>query len=161
MTIDTEKALPRSLRIAAYLAILFGFLGAFAGLSGAATYVPYRVSDGLTIPTAQLLTAISAVGAVVSALGMYAGWALLRARTRARELCLGVAVGCVATVAALATAMPAASPSPVPGGAGVGVLLFVVSVAYGLEALLLIFGRRAHDARAARGSLRPRPDQPA
>lgn len=142
----------RSIRVAGYLAILYGFLGVFAGLSGAATFIPYRIQNGHTLETAELLTAIAAIGAVVSMVGIVSGWGLLRGRGWAWRANLGVAAGCVLTVAALAVVMPAPTPSPAPGAVSAFGFLAVVAAAYGLEALLLLLGRGPFLARTT-GSL--------
>ena len=70
----------RSLRYAAYFAILYGAAGALSGVVGAATFIPYGSLDNLTQTTEFQLTAISAVGAAVSVLGVWVGWRLLHGR---------------------------------------------------------------------------------
>ncbi len=105
----------RSIRFAGVLAILFGLLGAFAGLSGAATFIPYRVPNGHTLDVAEVLTAIAAAGAAVSMVGVVSGWWLLRGRGWAWRVNVVAAVGCVAAVAALAVAMPHPRPLPSRG----------------------------------------------
>ncbi len=132
----------RGVRIAGYLAILYGMLGGFAGASGAATFIPYRVQNNQTLETAVVVTAISAIGALISILGIVSGWWLLHGRDRAWRPNVGVAAGCVAAVAAFAVATPPTTPSPVPGGPSAYVFLAVVAVAYGLEVLLLLLGRK-------------------
>ena len=139
----------RSIRAAGYLASLYGLLGVFAGISGAATFIPYRVQNNQTLETAELVTAISAIGAVISLIGVMTGWWLLRRKDRAWRVNLGVALGCVTTVAAFAVATPASTPSPVPGGPSAYVFLAVVAAAYGLEILLLVLGRGPHRAGTA------------
>jgi len=139
----------RATRFGAGLAILWGVVGAFAGLSGAATYIPDRVQDNLTFTKAEVLTAIAAAGAIASILGIVSGWALWRERTWAGRANLIVAATCVAIVAVLAAAMPASSPSPVPGGIGVVALLPAAAAAYGLEILLLMLARRSHVSQRA------------
>lgn len=134
----------RTIRGAGYLAILYGFVGVFAGISGAGTFIPYRVQNVQTLETATVLTVISAIGAALSLIGVVSGWWLLHGRDSARRWGLGVAIGCVATVAAFAAVMPASTPSPVPGGVPATGFLAVVVAAYGLEALLLLLGRRPH-----------------
>jgi len=154
MPTNREWTLPSSIRFGAYLAILFGAVGVFAGLSGAATYLPYRIPDALTLQTAEILTAIAAFGAFTSALVIVSGWGLLRAKDWAWGPNLAAAVGCIVTVCVLAAAMPASSPSPVPGGIGVIWLVPVVTLVYALEVLLLLIGRwsqRAHPVRGAPG----------
>ncbi len=143
-----------SIRLAGCLAILYGLLGTFAGLSGAATFVPYRIQNNQTLETAEAVTAIAAIGAVISLLGVVFGWRLLRGKDPVRLASLGVAIGCVATVAAFAIVTPPSTPSPVPGGPSAYVFLAVVAVAYGLEVLLLLRGRKPHRAgtAAARGA---------
>lgn len=145
---------PRSVRVAGYLAILYGLLGGFAGVSGAATFIPYRVQNNQTLETAAVVTAISAVGAMISVFGIFSGWWLLHGKDLAWRANAGVAAGCVAAVAAFAVATPPSTPSPVPGGPSAYVFLAVVAVAYGLEVLLLLFGRRPYrsGAIAARGA---------
>ncbi len=132
----------RGVRVAGSLAILYGLLGGFAGLSGVATFIPYRVQNNQTLDTAELVTAISAIGALISILGIVTGWWLLHGKDWAWRANAGVAVGCVAAVAAFAVATPPTTPSPVPGGLSAYVFLAVVAVAYGLEVLLLLLGRR-------------------
>lgn len=124
--------------------MLYGCLGVFAGLSGAGTFIPYQVQNRQTFETAAALTAISAVGAAISLIGVLSGWWLLRGRDSAWRTSLAAAVGCVATVAVFAAVMPASTPSPVPGGVPATGFLAVVAVAYGLEVLILLLGRRSH-----------------
>ncbi len=131
----------RGIRVAGYLAILYGLLGGFAGASGVATFIPYRVQNNQTLETAAVVTVISAIGALISVLGIVSGWWLLHGRERAWQASAGVAAGCVAAVAAFAVATPPTTPSPVPGGPSAYVFLAVVAVAYGLEVLLLVLGR--------------------
>jgi hypothetical protein len=140
---------PSSAKPGACLAILLGALGAFAGLSGVATFVPYRVSDGLTLPLALAVTAVSAVGAAVSVFGIAAGWALLRGRAWARDAIFGAAVASVAVVAAFAALMPPSAPSPVPGGAGPLALLAAVAGSYALEVVVLALASPARRGRPA------------
>ncbi len=144
----------RGVRVAGYLAILYGLLGAFAGVSGAATFIPYRVQNNQTFETAVVVTAISAIGALISIVGLVSGWWLLHGTERAWRANGGVAIGCVATVAAFAVATPPTTPSPVPGGPSAYVFLAVVTAAYGLEVLLLLLGRRSDRSGTvvARGS---------
>lgn len=142
----------RTIRVAGYLAILYGLLGVFAGLSGAATFIPYRVQNNQTLETAEVVTVISAIGAVISMVGIVSGWWLLRGKDRAWRANLGVTVGCVATVAAFALVTPPSTPSPVPGGPSAYVFLAVVAAGYGLEVLLLFLGRGPYLARTVRGS---------
>ena len=140
----------RLARISGYLAILFGVVGAFAGVSGAATFIPYRGPDALSLETAMLLTAISAIGAAVSILAVAAGVALLRSHRWARRAALGFAVSAVAVVGMFALSMPSTSPSPVPGGPGPFVFLAVVAAAYGLVIVLLLAS--AHFGGRPRGT---------
>ncbi len=144
----------RTPRIVGYVAMLYGFLGVFAGVSGAATYIPYRAQKNQSLETAAILTAVSAVGAAVSMIGVVSGWWLVRGRERAWRANLLVAAGCVATVAAFAAVMPASTPSPVPGGVPATGFLAVVAAAYGAEALVVLLGRRSRRiaAEAARGA---------
>ncbi len=137
----------RIIRIGGFLAILYGGLGVFAGLSGAGTYIPFQVQNRQTFETAAILTAISAVGAAISVTGVLAGWWLLRGKDSAWRTNLAVALGCVATVAVFAAVMPASTPSPVPGGVPATGFLAVVAAAYGLEILILFLGRRPHDTQ--------------
>lgn len=139
----------RSIRVAGYLAILYGFVGVFAGVSGAATFIPYQIQNGHTLETAEVLTAISAIGAVISMIGAVSGWWLLQGNDRAWRANLGVAVGCVATVTAFAVVMPPSTPSPVPGGPSAYVFLAVVAAAYALEVLFLLLGRKPFRTRTA------------
>lgn len=134
-------------------AILYGLVGVFAGASGAATFIPYRVQNNQTLETAAAVTAISAIGAAISVIGVVAGWWLLRGKDRAWRVNLGVAIGSVVAVAAFAVVTPPSTPSPVPGGPSAYVFLAVVAGAYGLEVLLLMLGQRPHRtvATAARG----------
>ncbi len=142
---------PRTLRLAGVLALLFGFLGFFAGISGAATFIPYRTQNQFTMEIAQAVTAVAAAGAVLSLLGFVSGWWLLRGKARAWRTSLGAAAGCVAAVAAFAAIVPPTAPSPAPGGVGATGFLAVVAAAYGLEALLLFLGRGAVRARTVAG----------
>ncbi len=145
--------LTRSIRVAGYLAVLYGLLGVFAGVSGAVTFIPFRLQNDQTLETAEVVTVISAIGAVLSMVGVVSGWRLLQGRGSARRANLAVALGCVATVAAFAVATPLSTPSPVPGGPSAYVFLALVAVAYVVEILLLLVGRRAYRAgtAAARG----------
>jgi hypothetical protein len=134
----------------ALLAVLFGLVGTFAGTSGAATFIPFHEQNHQDLRTGEVLAVISAVGAVISFIGMFAGYRLMRGRPEARHLALTAAIGSIATVAIFALAMPPATPSPVPG-AGAFVLLALVVLAYGLELALLLAGA------APRPSARPDP----
>ena len=141
----------RDARVAGFLAILYGGLGVFAGLSGAATFIPYRIANGHTLEIAEVLTVIAAIGAIISLAGVVSGWWLLRRKGWAWRANLSVAVGCVAAVAALAVVMPPSTPSPVPGGVSAFGFLAVVAAAYGLEVLLVLLSRRHRLSRTARG----------
>jgi hypothetical protein len=132
----------------AFLAILLGGVGAFAGLSGAATFIPYRDADGLTFPIAATLTVISAIAAVLSILGIVSGWGLLRGQLWAPRATLGAALGCVAAVASFAAIKPPSSASPAPDGVGALGFFVVVATAYGVEVVLVLIGRRFHRSRA-------------
>lgn len=144
----------RRIRIAGYLAMLYGFVGAFAGISGTATFIPYRIQNMQTLETAEVVTAISALGAILSVLGLVSGWQLLRGKGWAWRGNLCAASGCVATVAAFAVVTPPSTPSPVPGGPSAYVFLAAVAAAYGLEVVFLLLGRKPHrtGTAAARGS---------
>ncbi|HYK93486.1 MAG TPA: hypothetical protein VEY07_05530 [Thermoplasmata archaeon] len=124
------------------LGILFGLVGGFAGVSGAVTFVPYHAQNHQDLATGQMLAVVSAIGAVVSALGVAVAYSLLRARDWAWTGMLSIAIGCIATVAAFAVLTPPSTPSPVPGGPGAGVFLAVVLVAYGAVILLLFAAGR-------------------
>lgn len=140
------------------LAVLFGVVGAFAGTSGAVTFVPYHTQNHQSQVTAEVLAALSGVGAAVSVSGVVAGYGLLRAKEWAWSAAFVAAVGCVTTVAVFAAAMPSTTPSPVPGGPGVLVLLGVVAAAYGLESFFLLFNRRLRRvARSERSGGRTEP----
>ncbi len=139
----TRAAPTWSLRVAGSLAILYGLVGVFAGLSGAATFIPYRAQNNQTLETAAVVTALSAIGAAISLIGLVSGWWLLRQKDWARTANLGVAVGCVATVAAFAVVTPPSTPSPVPGGPSAYVFFALVAAAYGLEAVLLWLARKS------------------
>ena len=132
---------PPSIRSAGYLAILIGTVGTFAGLSGASTFIPFRVSDHLTLAEAETLTAISAVAAIVSVWNLTSGWGLLVRRGWAGTSAVASTLTTIGVVAVFALLMPSSSPSPVPGGAGVWVLFSVVAVACSLELLVLYLGR--------------------
>lgn len=80
MTRTIPSGPTRSIRFAGILAILYGVLGVFAGLSGAATFISYRIPNGHTLEVAEVLTAIAAVGAVISLGGVVSGGWLLRGR---------------------------------------------------------------------------------
>jgi menaquinone-dependent protoporphyrinogen oxidase len=122
----------RSLRVAGYLAILFGIAGAVAGGMGAATFVPFRDASTFDGRWAGALTAIAFVGAMLSLVGIIAGRELLHAHRRAWKAALAVAAGCVASVAAMTVVWPASWG-----------FLAVVSAAYGLEIALLLVASSA------------------
>lgn len=147
MSAVKRAASTRRIRVAGGLAILYGVLGVFAGLSGAVTFIPYRVQNNQTFETAAVVTAISAIGAGISVVGLVSGWWLLRGKARAWRANLGVAAGCVGAVAAFAVATPPSTPSPVPGGPSAYVFLVVVAAAYGVEMLFLLLGRKPSQGR--------------
>jgi hypothetical protein len=137
----------RLTRLAGYLALLFGAVGLFAGISGAATFIPLRGADHLTMTSAIELTVVAAAGAAASAVGMLAGWGVLRARGWGLWASLAAALGILESVAALAAVMPSTASSPVPGGARPEVLLAATATAYGALILLLAFGQVIEGAR--------------
>jgi hypothetical protein len=119
--------------------MLFGGAGAVAGLIGAATFLPYRDLDSLTVSLAQTLTGISAVGAIVSAFGVYAGWRLLAGRSWGWSSTFLAAVASVGSVAALAAVWPASAP-----------FLGVAAFFYAIELILLGVGVGSIRARSPR-----------
>ena len=137
-----RPALNRPLRVAAFLAIVYGVFGAFCGISGAATFVPYQVQDELSLGQAILLSGIAGFGAAISVVGIASGVGWLRQKSWAFGVSLLVSIGSIATVIVFALAMPATSPSPVPGGVGIVAFIPIVAVAYGAEMLLILVGRR-------------------
>ena len=142
--------IPVATRLAGCFAITLGAFGVFAGLSGAATYIPFQSADVLAPGQAYVLTGIAATGAIVSAIGIFAGWGLLRGRHWAAWTEVGVAAGCVLIVTALAVAMPSSSPSPVPGGVGVWAFVPVVAAAYGVVLVLMAMGGSPERRKAPR-----------
>ena len=132
-----ERRPTRALRVAGYLAILFGIAGALSGLVGAGTFIPYANASTFDSQNAGILTAVAAVGTAVSLLGVVAGCGLLRARSWAWGLTTGSAVACVATVAIMTAVWPSSWG-----------FLVVAAVAYALEFALLFLGRESHRALA-------------
>ena len=116
----------RSLRFAAYLAMLFGAAGVVAGLVGAATFVPYKDLDALSLAMAQTLTVISAVGASVSGFGTNAGWRPLRGLSWGWSATLLAALGSIGAVAGMAVVWPPSAP-----------FLGVAAFFYAIELILL------------------------
>ena len=139
-----QNRVARSLRYAGYLAILFGAAGALSGVIGAGTFIPYRGLDSLSLSLAQELTAISAVGAAVSIAGIVAGWGLLRDRAWSWGLSMGVVVGALASVGAMAAVWPPSSP-----------FLGVAAFFYAIEVILLLAGFGPVRASAARRAVAP------
>ncbi len=119
--------------------MLFGVAGVVSGLAGAGTFIPYRGLDNMTLSLAEQLTVISAIGAVVSVLGVVSGWGLLRARSWAWGASLAVALASVGTVAGMAVVWPSSSP-----------FLGVVAFFYALEVLLLLIGFSSYRVRGIR-----------
>ena len=138
---DGPSRRSRSLSFAGRLAIAWGTLGAIAGVVGAATFVPYRDIGGLSLSLSEGLTAISAVGALVSVLGIIAGRRLLGGRRGGWTQCVVVVFASVASVAAMAVVWPASAPI-------VGQAVFF----YGIEALLLLVGLGSYRIRSVRPS---------
>jgi len=132
-----EGRLARTIRIAGYLAILFGLFGALSGAAGAGTLIPYRNASTFNSQSAEALTAIAAAAAILSLAGIVAGWQLLRARAWAWNWTVGTALGCVASVAALTVLWPQSWG-----------FLLVVALAYALEIGLLYSGRAEYRALA-------------
>ena len=137
-----SHGLSRSVRSAAYLAIFYGLAGTVAGAVCAGTFLPYRSLDALSASLAQLLTVISAVGAIVSALGVVGGWGLLRARSWGWAGTLAAALAGVATVAGMAVVWPASAP-----------FLGVVAFFYAVEVILLLIGLGSIRANATRPAI--------
>lgn len=131
----------RSIWVAGYLAILFGVFGVLAGVAAAATFIPYRNESTFNPSYAELFTAISAVGAAASVLGVVAGWGLLRTRSWAWGLTAAVAAGSVALNAAMAAFWLEYLP-----------FLVLVALAYGFVVLLLLVGRRGQRVRRSRAA---------
>lgn len=126
---------PRSISAAGYLAYLYGLFGIVAGLAGALTFIPYRYESTFNAGYAELFTAVSAAGILVSAGGVLAGWGLFRARGWAWSLAFGVAAGCIALNALL-----------VPFWTGYSSFAVFVGITYGLEVALLLVGRAKYFA---------------
>jgi len=127
----TAKRNPtRSLRFAAYLAVVFGIIGVISGIAGAGTFIPYRSASTFPSEVAGALTAIAALGAVASLAVIVSGWGLLRARTWGWSGTIVASVACVGTVAAMAVAWPESWG-----------FLVVVGLAYLVEFALLCVGR--------------------
>ena len=120
----------RTLRAGAYLAIVFGIVGAISGLAGAGTFIPYQHDSTFRSQLAPALTVIAAAGAVVSCLGVVAGWGLLRTKDWAWNTTVGVAAACVGLLAVMTALWP--------GSWG---FLLVVFLAYGFEVALLLAAR--------------------
>ena len=125
---ETDRPV-RSLRYAAYFAILYGAAGALSGVVGAATFIPYGSLDNLTQTTELQLTAISAVGAAVSVLGVWVGWRLLHGRPFGWSGAMVTALAAVGTVGAMAAVWPPSSP-----------FLGVTAFFYAIEVVLLLVG---------------------
>lgn len=119
----------RSLRYAAYLAILFGLAGGVIGIVGALTFVPSRQLDDLGLNLARNLAVVSAVGAAASFPGIVSGVALLRMRSWAPAGMLGAAAGSIASVTVMAAIWSVSFP-----------FLPVVAVFYAIELFLLGHG---------------------
>lgn len=133
MTASTRPAEPgrptRSLRFAAYLALLYGGAGAVSGVVGAGTFIPYGSLDNLSYAMELQLTAISIIGAIVSVFGLWAGWRLLHGRRYGWGTTMGAAFAAIGSVAAMAIVWPPSGP-----------FLGVVAFCYALEMLLLFAG---------------------
>lgn len=133
MTASTRPAEPgrptRSLRFAAYLALLYGGAGAVSGVVGAGTFLPFGSLDNLSYATELQLTAISIIGAVVSVFGIWAGWRLIRGRRYGWGATTGAGFAAIGSVAAMAIVWPPSAP-----------FLGVVAFFYALEMLLLFAG---------------------
>lgn len=127
----------RSMRVAGSLAILFGVIGVLIGLAAAATFIPYREEEPWN-QYAELMTAIAALGAVASVLGVVAGLGLRRRRSWA----WGVAIGVAAVSVALVTFLAALAPF-------FWGFVAVVAMAYGVQVALLLLGRGSFRVRRA------------
>ena len=119
----------RTVRSAGYLAILFGVIGAFSGLAGAGTFVPYATASTYDPGVAGWLTVIAVAGAGISVVSLVAGWGILRARDWAPSAAIYSAVGGIAVNWCMTAPWPSYSAF-----AG------LVTVAFGLELLLLGIG---------------------
>lgn len=132
----------RSLRVAGVLAILFGVFGLVVGLAAAGTFIPFRQGEPWDA-SAEIMTAVAAVGAGVSVLGVASGWGLRRARGWAWGAAVGVAALCVALNAVMIALM----------GTPYAYFTAIVAIAYGAEVALLVVGRTSYrpggTARAA------------
>lgn len=133
---------PRTTRVAAYLAILYGAFGALSGVIGAATFLPFRSLDGLSLASAWTLTGISIVGALASGAGAVAGWALRRGYSWAPAATVGTAAASIASVGALVLAWPPSAP-----------FLGVVAFFYAIELILLFVGTVSVRRHAPRGAV--------
>ncbi len=116
--------------LAGYLAIVFGFFGALAGVIGAGTFIPFRSASTFDPSLAELLTGIAVVGAALSVLAVIGGWGLVRGRDWGWSTTFGAAIGCIGPNAAVAALWHDYAP-----------FLGLVVVAYALVFLLLLFGR--------------------
>jgi hypothetical protein len=119
----------RTLRIAGYLAVLYGAFGILAGLAAAGTFLPYRTASTFNPNFAEIFTIIAVAGTIVSAWGVVAGWGLLRHRSWSPRSALAVA----ATAFGLNALMGAMWPE-------YWAFVLVVGAAYGLLALLVLVG---------------------
>ncbi len=124
-----KQGLPRSIKWAGYLAILFGIAGVLAGLAGAGTFIPFQSESTFNPQSAEMLTIIALVGTAISVLGVFSGWELLRTKGWAWGAALGAALGSVGSVAAMAAVWPESAPF-------VGVVAFF----YAIEVILLLAG---------------------
>ena len=135
------------------LGLLFGALGTLAGLSGALTFVPYHVQNHQSVATGEVLAVVAGVGAVVSIVGVVSSYWILRHQGWAAAVELIVALVSFLVVGVFAALMPPTTPSPVPGGVGIGYLVPVVAVAYGLVAVLLLLSREPRSLLGKAGAL--------
>jgi hypothetical protein len=128
-----------SIRMAGYLAILYGLFGVMSGVVAASTFYYFQsISDFPSAATGPL-TVIAAAGAVVCGLAVVAGWALLRARSWAWRWTVGTSVLAVGTVAALIAFWPTRW----------GFLVFV-ALAYAALLGLLWWGHPAYEVELRR-----------
>lgn len=130
-------------RVAGYFTILFGVAGILAGIAGAGTFIPYRTASTFNPSLAEVLTVISALGAIASLVAVISAWGLLRSKNWGATAVVGSALGCVLLNVAVTALWTEYYPFTV-----------VVAVAYGFVALLLWAGRstsRAHPARPLAG----------
>jgi len=130
------KGSVRSIKVAGILAILFGIFGLFTGFAAAGTFIPYRQGEPWS-ESAEVMTAVAAVGAVASLIAVVSGWGLRRTKGWAWGATVGVAVACVALNVVMAAFM------------GLSYLYFaaIVAVAYGIVVVLLLLGRASYRAR--------------